>query len=149
MTRSIILAVDGSEPAQEAVNYVKNAFEPGNYNIVVTTVIPETPAYLDDHADVDTETLQGQFNRASDGYTQEVVDELTDVNFSASQTILEGHPGEEICQLSEDKNADSIVMGRRGLGAVEELLLGSVSQFVIHHAPCTVCLVPGPEEPEV
>lgn len=145
MTKKIVLAVDGSVSAEEAVDYVSNTFNPKDFEVIVATVIPETPAYMEDQADVDTKAIQGQFNRASADYTEKVVSELEEAQFSASQEILEGHPGEEICNLSEDENAYSIVMGRRGLGAVEELLLGSVSQFVVHHATCTVCLVPSPE----
>ena len=40
--------------------------------------------------------------------------------------------------------ADVIVMGRRGHRNVSEILLGSVSNYVIHHAPCSILVVQGP-----
>lgn len=52
-----------------------------------------------------------------------------------------GDRAEEILDVAEAEDADLIVMGRRGLGHVRETLLGSVSQKVLHHAPCTVVLV--------
>lgn len=52
-----------------------------------------------------------------------------------------GDCADEILDVAEAESADMIVMGRRGLGRVRETLLGSVSQKVLHHAPCTVVIV--------
>jgi nucleotide-binding universal stress UspA family protein len=43
--------------------------------------------------------------------------------------------------VAEAENAEMIVLGRRGLGRVREVLLGSVSQKVLHQADCTVIIV--------
>ena len=45
-----------------------------------------------------------------------------------------GSPGEVIVRVAEDENADIIVIGTRGLGVVRRTLLGSVSDYVLHHA---------------
>lgn len=52
-----------------------------------------------------------------------------------------GDCADEILDVAEAEAASMIVMGRRGLGRVRETLLGSVSQKVLHHAPCTVVIV--------
>jgi nucleotide-binding universal stress UspA family protein len=52
-----------------------------------------------------------------------------------------GNPGEEICEYARKTDVDSIIMGRRGRGEVRELLLGSVSQYVVHHTDLPVTLV--------
>lgn len=52
-----------------------------------------------------------------------------------------GQPGELICSTAKTSNADLIVMGRRGRKGLSELLLGSVSNYVLHHAPCPVLVV--------
>ena len=52
-----------------------------------------------------------------------------------------GDCADEILDVAESEEAFMIVMGRRGLGRVRETLLGSVSQKVLHHAPCTVAIV--------
>ncbi|MEO0350033.1 MAG: universal stress protein, partial [Cyanobacteria bacterium P01_A01_bin.15] len=44
-------------------------------------------------------------------------------------------------------NADLIMMGRRGRSGFSELLLGSVSNYVMHHAPCSVLTVQGVLQP--
>lgn len=55
-----------------------------------------------------------------------------------------GDPGRIICTLAQTWEADLIVVGRRGLFGLSELFLGSVSSYVLHHAPCSVLTVQEP-----
>lgn len=52
-----------------------------------------------------------------------------------------GDTGALICKRSWDWGADLIVLGRRGRSGLSEMLLGSVSSYVLHHAPCSVLTV--------
>lgn len=52
-----------------------------------------------------------------------------------------GSPGRTICETACTWDADLIVIGRRGLSGLSEAVLGSVSNYVIHHAPCSVLTV--------
>ncbi|WP_193197921.1 universal stress protein [Nostoc sp. MG11] len=54
-----------------------------------------------------------------------------------------GDPGTNICNLARTWGADLIVLGRRGLKGFAELIVGSVSNHVVHHAPCSVLVVQG------
>lgn len=56
--------------------------------------------------------------------------------------------GELICHAAEQKGVDFICVGRRGMGALKRLLLGSVSRYVLEHAPCDVMVVKGEYGPE-
>jgi nucleotide-binding universal stress UspA family protein len=56
-------------------------------------------------------------------------------------TQLFGEAGAELCHTADEWKADLIVMGRRGRTGLKEVLLGSVSNYVMHHAPCTVMIV--------
>jgi nucleotide-binding universal stress UspA family protein len=55
--------------------------------------------------------------------------------------ILRGDPGPALCQLAHERNADVVVLGSRGLGAIRRALLGSVSTYVSANAPCPVVIV--------
>jgi nucleotide-binding universal stress UspA family protein len=57
---------------------------------------------------------------------------------------LRGSPSLEICTLANTWQADLIVMGRRGRSGLSELFLGSVSDYVFHHALCSVLTVQSP-----
>lgn len=52
-----------------------------------------------------------------------------------------GKPAETIVTFCAANGYDLIVIGSRGLGALEQLILGSVSSYVLHHAPCPVMIV--------
>ncbi|MBE9048435.1 universal stress protein, partial [Pleurocapsales cyanobacterium LEGE 10410] len=54
---------------------------------------------------------------------------------------LTGNPGRLICELAADWSADLILVGSRGLKGLKEMFLGSVSNYVTHHAPCSVLIV--------
>lgn len=55
-----------------------------------------------------------------------------------------GDPGRMICTLARTWQAEIIIMGRRGRTGLSELFLGSVSNYVLHHAPCAVLVVQHP-----
>lgn len=52
-----------------------------------------------------------------------------------------GNPGQTICNVARTWDADLIVIGRRGLSGLNELFLGSVSNYVLYNAPCSVLTV--------
>lgn len=54
--------------------------------------------------------------------------------------MREGNPADEIVKIAEEENVDLIVMGT-GKNIVDKRLLGSVSEKVVHSAPCTILLV--------
>lgn len=56
--------------------------------------------------------------------------------------LCAGDTADEILDVAEVEGAGIIVLGRRGLGRLREMLVGSVSQKVLHHAACTVIIVP-------
>lgn len=54
-----------------------------------------------------------------------------------------GRPADEILAATSEKDVDLVVVGARGLGLVKRLLLGSVSERVLHEAECSVLVVKG------
>jgi nucleotide-binding universal stress UspA family protein len=69
--------------------------------------------------------------------TQEAIE--AGVNTEFTQRL--GDPGRVICEVAQTWKADLIMVGRRGRIGLTEFFLGSVSNYVLHHAPCSVLTV--------
>ena len=67
--------------------------------------------------------------------------EATEAGVKAEFKQILGSPGRTICKLARDWEADLIVIGHRGRTGLREMFLGSVSNYVLHHASCSVLMV--------
>ncbi|MGF1515669.1 MAG: universal stress protein [Elainellaceae cyanobacterium] len=64
--------------------------------------------------------------------------QATEAGVPTQSDQVVGSPGRQICDAAKDWNADLIIVGSHGRKGLGELLLGSVSNYVMHHAPCSV-----------
>lgn len=143
MFKSIVVALDGSEPSRQALEVACGLAKTFNADLhlvhspqVETTMIamgysvvdlPVTPERI---ADAGKDVVEAASNRAAElGVAPD------------SQTIGMGDPTDDILEIAGLNDADLIVMGRRGLGSMASLFLGSVSQKVGHGAACSVLTV--------
>jgi nucleotide-binding universal stress UspA family protein len=58
-----------------------------------------------------------------------------------NKLLEEGHTVQEIIRVAKEGNFELIVMGARGISHIREMLLGSVSDGVMHHVSCPVLVV--------
>jgi nucleotide-binding universal stress UspA family protein len=72
---------------------------------------------------------------------QALVERGREAGVPVSFLVWEGDPGDMIVSAAEAENADMVVVGSHGRGAVGRLFLGSVSEHVVRHAPCPVLVV--------
>jgi nucleotide-binding universal stress UspA family protein len=63
------------------------------------------------------------------------------LDVKAEHFQVQGSSARTICQFARDQQVDLIVIGRRGRAGLSEMLLGSVSNYVLHHAYCSVLIV--------
>jgi nucleotide-binding universal stress UspA family protein len=74
---------------------------------------------------------------------QNYVKQAAAVGVPAEFTQDSGRPEQMICEFASSWGADLIIIGRRGYSGLSELLLGSISNYVIHQAPCSVLIIQG------
>lgn len=96
-----------------------------------------------DKAEEHSQKQWKEFSQKCLQMVQSQADEAKAAGVNAEFCQFSGSPGLTICDVARNWEADLIVIGRRGhLSKLEELLLGSVSNYVLHHAPCAVLVVP-------
>lgn len=76
-------------------------------------------------------------------YLTNLVEQASMAGVTTESAQVIGDPGKAICKLAIEWKADLIVLGRRGFKGLQELLVGSVSNYVLHHASCSVLTVQG------
>jgi nucleotide-binding universal stress UspA family protein len=81
-----------------------------------------------------------EMNASAHQLLAEVLRKVELSGVSVTPHVLRGAPASTL--IAAAKNADLLVIGRRGHGGFMGLLLGSVAQQVVHHAPCAITVVP-------
>ena len=142
--RVIVCAVDGSPAGQRALMWALE--EAGRRSDKVRAVTAWTWDGVEalNAASTPGEAL-AQAQRLLDRSVDEVLDQIPGA--PAVERVCErGLPSEAICAAAVD--AELLVLGSHGHGAVHDKLVGSTSERVIHHAPCPVVVVPDPRHVE-
>jgi nucleotide-binding universal stress UspA family protein len=147
----ILIATDGSDFAIAAAKKARELLTP-SASLTVVAVVP--PPVLPAAAPL-TELEPGPI--ITPEVTEEVDEALTDearqwldatveaVGGSAECLLLHGDPAAEICRVAKEGAFDLVVLGSHGFGFVKRVLLGSVSHYVLQHAPCPVLVVRAPD----
>lgn len=144
----IILATDGTKHSESAVEILKNfdLNEDDEVRIVsvVDMAVPMAfdlySGYLPSTAEIET-AVKENAQKVLDITNQRVKEFFSEKNLSVTTEILNGSPESRIVETAEEIHADLIIVGSHGYNRWERLLLGSVSDSVVHHAPCSVLVV--------
>jgi nucleotide-binding universal stress UspA family protein len=86
------------------------------------------------------------FEKAQQTLLETWQQEATEAGVATEFSLNSGSPGRTICTLARSWGVDLIVLGRRGHSGLSELLMGSVSNYVLHHAHCSVLTIQGKVE---
>ncbi len=74
-------------------------------------------------------------------FLQSLTEEATQAGVETEFTQTSDYPGYSICEQAQKWSAELILVGSRGLTGMKEMFLGSISNYVTHHAPCSVFIV--------
>jgi len=148
MTSPVLLCADGSEEALDALAAGIGLLGPRVSYVLVAVADAPDPDVLSGTGHAGAELTAQEFDlavgRAHESARQvlseaEVRLGLDDVEVR----VLGGEPAAAICAMAADVGARAIVIGTRGRGGLKRALLGSVSDYVVRNAPCTVLVTRG------
>ncbi|UCE42093.1 MAG: universal stress protein [Candidatus Aminicenantes bacterium] len=138
--KKILWSTDFSDEAQEALLYADAFAKTFNAELVALHVVPEISPALYDAALVVKEELAKRVDYVKEE-TQKKFDALKKAkNLEFKALIKEGNAAKRIIETAEEEKADLIVLGRRGLSAIEKLFIGSVANQVLRSSPVPLLL---------
>ncbi|KAJ3127095.1 hypothetical protein HK098_006792 [Nowakowskiella sp. JEL0407] len=140
--RIVCIAVDASAHSKNAFNYALENIVRTDDQIILLNVRPVANpiAGVTQFGDL-TEELE-QMDEAAHIRSHSLLKEYGAIVLSQSTACraiaLHGDAREELVKKVDELNADLLIMGSRGLGNFKRAVLGSVSDYVIHHVKCAV-----------
>lgn len=144
---TVIIPIDPSKQAEVAFEwYLRHVHKPQNYVYMVHCEEIEHPSGVNFPDYVVTpeamaEKMEAARKRGS-SLLEKYSAKLKEKGIRGEVKAEIGRPGEVVVNTADKLNASMIVMGSRGLGLVRRTILGSVSEYVIHHTRVPVTIVP-------
>jgi nucleotide-binding universal stress UspA family protein len=126
---NILLADDGSQHAQSAVELIRSISLPPKSRIMVLRVF--NPGQVSGIPEFENALEKTKYQFLNTGMTVET-------------NLILGSPAEKVIEAAETKKSDLIVLGAKGLRATLGILLGGVAQQVVEYAHCPVLVVRAP-----
>lgn len=141
----VILATDGTKHSDSAIEVVKKlALKNGDKIKIISVIDMAVPLAIDIYAgyipsstEIE-ETVKENAKKILEAAKQDLLENFTGQDVIVTTEILHGSPESRIVETAEEFGADLIIVGSHGYNRWERLLLGSVSDSVVHHAPCSV-----------
>jgi nucleotide-binding universal stress UspA family protein len=143
MFSSIVVGIDGSDTAREAVRQATVlASSVGARIALVSAYEPVSDARLRESIHV-PEDLQWMINPREDvqATLEQAADEIRAAGVEVEVFARQGDPADAILDVAEERGSDLIVVGNKGMTGAKRFLLGSVPNKVSHHAPCSVLII--------
>ncbi|MFI4991347.1 MAG: universal stress protein [Solirubrobacterales bacterium] len=144
MFRSIVVGTDGSDTAAQAVRQaVDLAGAVGAKLELVSAYSPVSEQRLSEERRQAPEDLQWAINPREDvDATLEAAASIArDAGVEVEVHPRQGDPADAILDVAEEREADLIIVGNKGMTGAKRFLLGSVPNKVSHHAPCSVLII--------
>ncbi len=143
-----LLASDGSPQSEAAIEALKRfKLNQGDEIKIISVVDMAVPMAIDIYGGYlpDTAEMEKTAREHAAKILTETCEKLEGIcggdKVSVTSDVLFGTPESRIVETAEEMGADMIIVGSHGYSRWERLLLGSVSDSVVNHAPCSVLVV--------
>jgi nucleotide-binding universal stress UspA family protein len=144
MISLIVLGTDGSDTAKKAVHEATELAKLLGATIDLVSAYEPVPAQrLRAEARDVPDDVSWMVNPREDveATLKEAAEEVKAAGVTVETFAREGDPADAILDVAEERGADLIVVGNRGMTGAKRFLLGSVPNKVSHHAPCSVLII--------
>jgi len=140
MFRKILVAIDGSEPANHALGAAIDEARVRNAEVHVVYVV-ESGLFSSLPMDNTLEIIYSILQKEGEEILAAARETADSKGVSLTTYLRQGHAGSQIISLAKDLGADLVVLGSYGKSGVDRLLLGSVTDYVVQNSPITTMVV--------
>ena len=146
MYKRILVATDGSDLSQQAVNHAVSLAAVCKAELVVVKVVPRYPQTYFEGAMVlsqaDTEKIEATWAKEGEATIQAAVQQASAAGVHATGRVIKADViSDALIEASKDDHADLIVMASHGRKGISRLLLGSETQQVLTHSHTPVLVL--------
>jgi nucleotide-binding universal stress UspA family protein len=142
--RSIVVGTDGSDTATQAVQQAVDLAGAVGAKLELVSAYEPVPAQrLQEERREAPEDLQWAINPREDvdSTLEAAASVARDAGVAVDIYARQGDPADAILDVAEEREADLIIVGNKGMTGAKRFLLGSVPNKVSHHAPCSVLII--------
>lgn len=144
MIQSIVVGVDGTDSSTHALEWAAERAAELHAEVVAVFAVPPVAQFVMSVPPLPADAVKGLRGSFEHRWCQP----LRDAGVAYRNYVVPEDPAHALVDIAEQEHADLIVVGAQGSGGVASRLLGSVSQWVSHHAPCPVVVVPTSVRPD-
>ena len=139
----ILVAVDGSEGSRAALRFLSIFELVRDAQVILVHVLPTSavPGLRETGTSSDQQRDEDRRKQRADAVLADAAAKLSDARRPIERLTYEGDPAREIVRSTHSRDVDLVVLGARGLRTLGRLLLGSVSETVLHHVGRPVVIV--------
>ena len=134
MYSAIVVGTDGSQTAREAVRQATRLAATVGARIELVSAYEPAPDSLPEGWSI---SPRGEV----EAMLCETAEEITAAGVEVTAYARQGDPAAALLDVAEERHADLIVVGNKGMTGADRFLLGSVPNKVTHHAPCSVLVI--------
>jgi nucleotide-binding universal stress UspA family protein len=147
MFHNILVAVDGSPDAEQALTQAIDLAESEHSRLTLITGVLQPPAAAYLTAGEETGELIANAHAEAEAILRRACERVPD-DLSVTSVLTDQPIRVALIRQVKDGHHDLVVMGSRGRGAVRAALLGSVSHYVLHRSPIPVLIVHADRSPQ-
>lgn len=140
MYSAIVIPTDGSRHAEAAAKRACRLASSFDATVHIVAVV-DTGLFGSVRLPGDAGSATSLLTEEAEGNVQHLADIAREMGLEVQTDIRDGTPVDEILDYIEDHGADVVVMGSRGRGGIDRMVLGSVTEGVIRYSETDVLVV--------